>query len=650
MEKKLIKNEFDVLVDAVKNCLVVNDENNDVIKASIEKKWITNDLKITDIGKSLLQPYKVDNAVIMAAGLSSRCLPLSNILPKGLFRVKGEILIEREIEQLRAAGIEEIVLVVGYLKEKFEYLRDKYNVIIVDNDEYRIRNNTSSIMAAKNYMKNTYVCCADNYFTENIFESYVYDSYYTCKYTKEYLDEFCLTKIENGYIKEIIRGGKDCYYTMGAVFFSKSFSDKFMELLIKEYQNDEVKNMLIDTFHLIHIDELPSMYKGYSDDVIKEFDTLKEFSEFDSSFIGFYNEQMSNRLFERYSTITRYNGVPTEWVTGRLHYNENLFGPSPKCIDTLYETRVEDLYLYDASKDDELIETIENDLGISKQNLFLHNGSAESIKSIFSIVLKEGDTVLLPNPGWSYYSGLVDYKFGKKVFYSVDEGEKKCKHNVDDILEKAKKYAPKLIIVTSPAMPTGNMISFEDLEIIVKNNPGTIIVVDEAYYGFTKYEIDVKYLVEKYNNIVFSRTFSKYYGLANMRIGYGIASQEVMRALWLDLPLHKLPHIARRMAVAAIEDKAYYEEITNEIVHTREWFIRELNMIDGVKAFQSDSNFVYLSINICDVEKLKEYMKENGFLIRVFDDGTKKHLRITIAQKEIMEDCLNKLKLGMKIC
>jgi len=82
-------------------------------------------------GYTQLAPYKVDNAIIMAAGISSRCNPLSNTLPKGLFKVKGELLLEREIEQIKAAGIAEIVLVVGYLKEKFYYLADKYGIITI---------------------------------------------------------------------------------------------------------------------------------------------------------------------------------------------------------------------------------------------------------------------------------------------------------------------------------------------------------------------------------------------------------------------------------------------------------------------------------------------------------------------------------------
>lgn len=109
---------------------------------------------LTEEELNILKPYKVDNAIIMAAGYSARCMPLSNVLPKGLFRVKGEILIEREIRQLQEAGVKEIIIVTGFMQEKFQYLRDKYGVILIHNDDYDKYNNIASLYKAQNYMKN----------------------------------------------------------------------------------------------------------------------------------------------------------------------------------------------------------------------------------------------------------------------------------------------------------------------------------------------------------------------------------------------------------------------------------------------------------------------------------------------------------------
>ena len=98
-----------------------------------ERSGLMKGGKITEDGLQALKPYKVDNAIIMAAGFSARCMPLSKVMPKGLFLVKGESLMEREIRQLIDAGIREIIVVTGYLHEKFDFLADKYGVKLIYN-------------------------------------------------------------------------------------------------------------------------------------------------------------------------------------------------------------------------------------------------------------------------------------------------------------------------------------------------------------------------------------------------------------------------------------------------------------------------------------------------------------------------------------
>lgn len=122
-----------------------------------------------------LRPYHVDNAIILAAGMCSRFKPLSDTKPKAFLKVKGEILIERMIRQLIEAEIPEIYIVVGHQKEAFSYLAEKYGVYLIENTEYAVRNNLSSIYAARKVLKNSYICCSDLYCMENIFDSYVYD-------------------------------------------------------------------------------------------------------------------------------------------------------------------------------------------------------------------------------------------------------------------------------------------------------------------------------------------------------------------------------------------------------------------------------------------------------------------------------------------
>ena len=234
-----------------------------------------------------LAPYKVDNAVIMAAGLSSRFAPLSDTTPKPLLRVKGEIMIERQIRQLQEAGISEIYLVVGYKKEMFSYLSDKYGVHLLENPDFAVRNNNSSIYAARHILGNSYICSSDNYFMENVFEPYVYRSYYAASYAKGTTGEYCLTTDINGLITDVSVGGADSWYMLGHVLFDRAFSSSFLHILEQEYDRPETLNRMWENIYMEHLDELTLYIKKYRNNVIREFDTVQELAAFDPDYLSY---------------------------------------------------------------------------------------------------------------------------------------------------------------------------------------------------------------------------------------------------------------------------------------------------------------------------------------------------------------------------
>ncbi len=599
---------------------------------------------LTQSELDLLVPYKVDNAIIMAAGMSNRCKPLSEILPKGLFVIKGEVLIEREIRQLQAAGINNIIIVVGYKAEMFSYLEKKFNVKLVMNEEYSFKNNVSSIYAAREYLGNSYICCADNYYRDNIFEPYVYESFYTCNYTEGYADEYCIIENELGYIESIKRGGEDKWFTIGANFWSNSFSREFRKLLEQEYRLSEVGNLLIDDFHIRHFDKLPIVAKKMEPGVVFEFDTLDEIKEFDSDFETYQKEVIADNLYGRYKGITRYAGVKTDNRNGRLHFNENLWGPSPNALKPFHEIQLEDLYLYDSKEEDELVEVISKKYGINSENIFLHNSGSEVVRSIMTIMIGENDNVLLPMPHWSYYPGIVDYRFGEKIMYKFNEDGDKCYHDIDDLMYKAKKHHAKLIVVTTPAMPSGNLMHSDDLEKIVSNNPQSLIFVDQAYFGFAEDHIDVNYFINKYDNVLFSRTFSKFFALAGLRLGYGIASKRALETLWLDLPLLRLPITARRAVIEALHDDDYYNNVRNEVSKVKDYFYNRLSEIKEIHPYKSDTNFLYMKVSGIDGVELREKMIEQGYLFRIFENEGGIFYRINVAPMDTMVDFVNKFE------
>lgn len=243
--------------------------------------------------------YIVDNAVIMAAGYSSRFAPLSYERPKALIRVRGEILIERQIKQLRQAGIKDIIIVVGYKKEQFYYLKDKFDVTIVENHEFNIRNNNSSIYVVKDFLKNSYICSADNFFPESPFESEVDEAYYSAIYAEGKTNEWCLDLDDNDYIKGVTIGGKDSWYMLGHVFWTEEFSNKFIEILNEIYNLDETKDKLWEKIYMEHLDKLKLKIRRYNQNQIYEFDSLDELREFDDSYKRDSGSQVLKKIAKR---------------------------------------------------------------------------------------------------------------------------------------------------------------------------------------------------------------------------------------------------------------------------------------------------------------------------------------------------------------
>lgn len=225
------------------------------------------------------------NAIIMAAGTSSRFVPLSVERPKGLVEVKGEILIERQIRQLKEAGITDITLVVGYKAEMFAYLRDKYAVEIVYNEDFARYNNTSSLIRVIEKLDNTFICSSDNYFPENVFTRESVDSYYSALYAEGKTNEYCLITNTEDQITDVKVGGHDSWYMVGHVFFNHEFSEKFRKLMIKEYCNETTKQGYWEDLYIRYIDQLPKMkINRYQEGDIQEFDSLDELRMFDESY------------------------------------------------------------------------------------------------------------------------------------------------------------------------------------------------------------------------------------------------------------------------------------------------------------------------------------------------------------------------------
>ena len=257
---------------------------------------VDREYHVTEGGLESLTPYRVENAVIMAAGFSSRFVPLSYDKPKGVLTVRGEVLIERQIRQLQEAGIDDITVVVGYMKEAFFHLEDKFGVTIKVNEQFATRNNNSTLMLVREQLGNTYICSSDDYFTENVFSPYEYKAFYSAQYFEGETDEYCLTVGAGNRITKVTMGGKDAYGMLGHVYFDRTFSKRFVAALEADYDKPETAGKLWEDIYVDHLKELDMVMRVYEPGIIYEFDSLDDLRAFDHDFIDNVDSEILDNI------------------------------------------------------------------------------------------------------------------------------------------------------------------------------------------------------------------------------------------------------------------------------------------------------------------------------------------------------------------
>ena len=228
------------------------------------------------------------NAIILAAGKSNRFAPFTYEKPKGLFAVKGEVLIERQIEQLIVAGVEEIAIIIGFMKEKFFYLENKYRQVkLIVNNKFEKYGNLYSLYVARDFLKNTFICCADHYFTENPFLDGNTEnrSYRACVYYDRSFREFAVDYTDADVISDCYFGNSSGTAMVGHAYFNENFSRKYKELMEKEINGFGIANMFWEEFFGKHIKELTLYARLYSPNEILEFDDVEDLRRFDSDFL-----------------------------------------------------------------------------------------------------------------------------------------------------------------------------------------------------------------------------------------------------------------------------------------------------------------------------------------------------------------------------
>lgn len=312
----------------------------------------------------------------------------------------------------------------------------------------------------------------------------------------------------------------------------------------------------------------------------------------------------------------------------KLNTNENPYSPSPKVLEALRAEAADSLRLYPDPESDGLRAAIAEFHGLTAAQVFVGNGSDEVLAHAFNALLKHDAPLLFPDITYSFYPvycGL--YGIGYKTIPLTETFEIK----VDDYLRPNGG-----IIFPNPNAPTGRLLALAEIERLLQANTDSVVVIDEAYIDFGG-ESAVT-LVNRYSQLLVIHTLSKARSLAGLRVGYAVGHADLIEALRRvknSFNSYPLDRFASTGAIAAMQDKDYFEQTRHKVMATRAQLVSELQQLD-FEVLPSGANFIFARHKNRDGAELTAKLRERSIIVRHFKNPTRisPFLRITIGTDE----------------
>lgn len=327
--------------------------------------------------------------------------------------------------------------------------------------------------------------------------------------------------------------------------------------------------------------------------------------------------------------------VPGEQPTGtvvKLNTNENPYPPAPGVIDALEDMKKNyDLYRKYPDPDATiLVSALAKEYNVNPSQVFVGVGSDDVIAIAFLTFFAGNKPILFPNISYSFYEVWADLfripyeKVAVKDDFAIDPADYNKPNGG--------------IIFPNPNAPTSLALSIGDVESIIKANPDSVVIVDEAYIDFGGQT--ALPLIDKYDNLLVVQTFSKSRSMAGARIGFAIGNEKLigfMKDVKFSFNSYTMNQDVLRVGVAAVADKEYFENTCNKIINTREEAVEKLSEL-GFTGPKSSANFVFVKHESVPASKIFEELKKKNIYVRYFNKPLiDNYLRITIGTLKEME-------------
>jgi histidinol-phosphate aminotransferase len=304
---------------------------------------------------------------------------------------------------------------------------------------------------------------------------------------------------------------------------------------------------------------------------------------------------------------------PRQGQVIKLNTNENPYPPSPKILETIRESVTQDLRKYPDAGASGVRSRLSNILGAPAENFVIGNGSDELLNVILRCFAGPGDRVVFPTPTYPYYDKLIALQDAVGVPVPLD-------HDFNLPLDDLVQEDARVTLLANPNSPTGIGLSIDQLDELAQRVSG-ILVIDEAYVDFSQHQaIGV---ARKHKHVIVTRTLSKSFSLAGIRVGFAFASPEIIAGLWKVKEHYNVSSLSLVAAEAALDDIGSMHDHARRVVATRERLAQQLRQRDFF-VWESQANFVLARLPAGpdqpgDARPLYEGLKDRGYLVRYLD-------------------------------
>ena len=315
----------------------------------------------------------------------------------------------------------------------------------------------------------------------------------------------------------------------------------------------------------------------------------------------------------------------------KINTNENAFPPSSGVLKALADFDGRELRKYSSLENNDLRGVLADNLAVDRDQITVGNGSDDILALAFLSFFNSTDPILFPDTTYGFYKVWADlFRIPFEEVPLSDEFEIVTTDYVNSVNGG--------IVIANPNAPTGIFKDLSEVEAIVAANQDVVVIIDEAYIAFGGES--ALPLLEQYDNIFITRTFSKDAALAGLRVGYGIGSPKlisVINAVKNSYNPYSVDLIAEALATAAVVDSAYYAQVNAEISVTRDWFSAELRAL-GFEVLPSKTNFVLTKPASISAREVFEFLQAKKIYVRYFGDKARlsDYLRISIGTQDEM--------------